>query len=250
MAWQDETENYVDTMDKELLSRRAQNNLRRLVANTDALLSGDAAAYSGSFEGRPSAAEAGDGAVISVTNFGPRHVRLVSDGTYWRPLNGSAVLWQYAGSIAAPAASLTMAGVFAFFALPSMRVPANLLFPGAKLRVTAFLRRSAAGGSPASANISAFWNPVDLVSAGQVVATQAMTTAVGTQGMMFSEAYVGSLAGYTPTINTIPGAAVTTGSTDRAMPLNADSFIYIGASSSFEAGAVFQLINFTVELVG
>jgi hypothetical protein len=78
MAWNDETENYVDTMDRELLSRRAQNILRSLVAN------GGVVGTPVTWASRPTSPTVGDR--IVVTDVHPSTpVEFLWNGTAWIP---------------------------------------------------------------------------------------------------------------------------------------------------------------------
>jgi hypothetical protein len=69
----------------------------------------------------------------------------ISDGTYWRPINGSVVLSRQSGSIATPIA--TLAGVTSGMFVPAIPVviPAGMMVPGlCQLRVEAAFRRTGA----------------------------------------------------------------------------------------------------------
>lgn len=75
-----------------------------------------------------------------------RGARFVCDGQYLRPLGGSAIAAQRAGSIAAPVYRLTLAAAAGSFVPPEIPLfPANLLIPGqSQIRVEMVIRHSTA----------------------------------------------------------------------------------------------------------
>lgn len=95
---------------------------------------------------RPSASS-NAGRVIRITDVGVSvgGSHWISDGTYWRPVNGYIVLQQQAGSIATPLAAVT--GVTTSMLVPSksLVIPAGMLIPGsAELDIKGFFRRTGA----------------------------------------------------------------------------------------------------------
>lgn len=75
---------------------------------------------------RPSAATAGAGAEIRVSDVGPQYNRFVSDGTYWRPVGMVPLLTQLTEVTKTDADTATQT-VFSY------TVPAGLLTPGCAL---------------------------------------------------------------------------------------------------------------------
>ncbi len=86
--------------------------------------------YSGLFASAPAASAVKVGAMILVTDF-PTPALFTSDGTYWRPVNGSCIISQAAGSLSVPAVTGPVAGGAFTLALPKpILIPAGLLIPG------------------------------------------------------------------------------------------------------------------------
>lgn len=88
----------------------------------------------------PSAVTVGAGATVQVTNVGVSPTWFVSDGTNWHPLNGMALLYNRAGSLASPLATLTAA--IGIFTLPeTLVIPASLISPRMRLCTEAQFQR-------------------------------------------------------------------------------------------------------------
>lgn len=101
------------------------------------------------WDDRP-AASSNTSRVIRITDVGPAGAgsHWVSDGTYWRPVNGSIVLQKQSGSIATPLAAVT--GVTSSMLVPSKSriIPAGMLIPGdAQLKIEAMFRRTGANAT-------------------------------------------------------------------------------------------------------
>lgn len=105
--------------------------------------------YVGTWALRPAASGHPVGSVMYITDFGnavgsattagvASGSEWVSNGVYWKPLNGKVALYMQSSSMAAPIATLTGNGTVQFFTLPaSILLPAGMLFPGAQLEVFA-----------------------------------------------------------------------------------------------------------------
>lgn len=105
-----------------------------LVAGT----SGNSAiTYEGTWASRPAATSVTAGAKIRITDVGVGgYSEWVSDGTYWRPVNGSVLLECRAGSVSSPVTSLTGNGTIQQYILPrDILLPAGMLIPGSQLEV-------------------------------------------------------------------------------------------------------------------
>jgi len=101
-------------------------------------ISSDEFVYSGTWALRPDAANFQPGRLAWMDDVGPAGSAWVSDGTYWRPLNGSALLYIQAGSIASPVSTLTGNGTSQNFELPEpCLLPGGMLFPGCRVDVEA-----------------------------------------------------------------------------------------------------------------
>jgi len=212
---------------------------------------GGGGASSYTWAGKPTAASAGAGTVIVVTDIGPSRTQWVSDGTNWRPLNGRVTLFQQTGTATAPVSSISTTSGTAtqFTGLPSLAIPGGMLYAGAKVVITAAVRRSAVGGSPVSGNVLAFLNGADGVVGGSQVGLVQGGSVVGVVGFLMTEAYIGTNA-YMPTYNAPPAGNPQAGTGDRALTLANPSYVYFFGSSGYETGGTVQLIGYTVELVG
>jgi hypothetical protein len=101
-------------------------------------ISSDEFVYSGGWTTRPDAANFQPGRLAWMDDVGPSGSSWVSDGTYWRPLNGLALLYIQAGTIAAPVSTLTGNGTSQNFVLPEpCLIPGGMLFPGCRIDVDA-----------------------------------------------------------------------------------------------------------------
>jgi hypothetical protein len=101
---------------------------------------------------RPTASAVAVGTVFAASDIGPAGTLFRSDGTAWRPLNGRALLYQRAGSIASPIS--TLSGVTSgTFTLPAaMTIPAGLIPTHGTLLIRARVQRTGANAT-ASFNV-------------------------------------------------------------------------------------------------
>lgn len=97
-------------------------------------------AYTGEWAGRPAANAAGEGAEIAVRDVPRGSVsRWYSDGSHWRPMGGSVLLYSQGKGYTNPLGSVTWAGAAITMAIPggSIQIPAGLIVPGlTELRVS------------------------------------------------------------------------------------------------------------------
>jgi len=97
-------------------------------------------AYSGSWSGRPAASSAGVGTEIAITDvpFGGVS-RWYSDGSSWRTVSGSVLLYAQGKGYTNPLGSVTWGRAAVTMAIPggSIKIPAGLIEPGlTELRVS------------------------------------------------------------------------------------------------------------------
>lgn len=98
-------------------------------------------AYSGVWANRPIASSVPARTKIAITDVGVGgYSEWFSDGTYWKPVNGSLLLFRDRGTVAAPLATITGDGVLtiATFAIPnaaSLLIPAGMCYPGSRIVV-------------------------------------------------------------------------------------------------------------------
>lgn len=98
-------------------------------------------AYEGTWASRPAASAVAAGSKMRATDVGVGgYSEWVSNGTNWRPLNGSVLLFEDRGSAASPIATLTGDGVatqmgFVIPGASSVRLPAGMPFAGSRLSV-------------------------------------------------------------------------------------------------------------------
>lgn len=97
---------------------------------------------------RPTPAAAGVGAVITVTDFPAGGVsRWYSDGTSWRPVNGSVLIGRGGGSLASPIFSSTPGAAAETYFGPLLTIPAGMIPPYARICGEALLRRTVGGAA-------------------------------------------------------------------------------------------------------
>ena len=98
--------------------------------------------------GRPDAGLVSAGTELQVTDYANQ--KFISDGTYWRPAQGRALIYsKTADSISTPIATLSAAGVFA---LPggSPVIPAGMIAPQTKVCAVAQFRKYGSSGTVAA----------------------------------------------------------------------------------------------------
>lgn len=104
-----------------------------------AIATRDRIAYTGTWANRPAATAVAPGTKMIATDVGVGgYSEWVSNGTNWRPVNGSVLLFEDRGSVAAPIASLTGDGVSTQmgFVIPnasSVRLPAGMAYIGSHI---------------------------------------------------------------------------------------------------------------------
>lgn len=99
--------------------------------------------------GKPAASASNNGQTIRITDVGhsASGSLLQSDGTIWRPVNGSILIASAFGSVAAPLASFTGATAGSFtLSGGNPSIPASLLPVGACVKAWAMMRRHGTNG--------------------------------------------------------------------------------------------------------
>ncbi len=199
---------------------------------------------------RPSASTAGAGAIIRVSDLGPGGSSWISDGTIWRPLAGHAMLYQRVGSVATPIATLSGDGTAKSFVLPeNVLIPANTLFVGATLLISARFRRIALAGAPVAANCTTRFGSTNTTADGSVGSVQ-VAAAVGQE--YESEA---TLQVYSSTVSVGRGfvaanAVQQNTFSDRTVNITVDNYLSCGVAAGYIAGDTVALISYSVALKG
>ena len=125
-----------------------------LSAEGTSLVSGDGSVVplsppSHTWAGKPTAAASGSGTIVRITDVGVGAFGSLwaSDGTNWRPLNGSVVLANLSATLASPVATQT-GGTGSVFTAASVSIPAGMLIPASsQIQVVAHVRRTGTGGT-------------------------------------------------------------------------------------------------------
>lgn len=199
----------------------------------------------GAFSARP-AASANTGNYYVATDIGTTAssfsgTLFVSDGTNWKPVNGSVVLANVLSSTAI--ATLTATGAFT---LPSnILIPPGLLFQGATLRVRMIVSRATTN---VSTDIRASISPSATVL--QFAGTVAAITLSGTTNFagMDAEAYMQSNTSFNQAQPNW-GAAQTSGVNSRTMDNTVNQYVTFGVTT-LGAGDTASLLGYSVVLVG
>lgn len=99
-----------------------------------------------SWVNRPSPASVHPGTLIAVSDY--NYARFVSDGTYWRPVQGSVLIYSKWGSLASPLAVIQNSTA-ATFTLPggAPKIPAGMILPNAKITIQSDSRKVGANGT-------------------------------------------------------------------------------------------------------
>lgn len=153
--------------------------------------------------GKPRTSAANDGQTIRITDVGHSASGSLfqSDGTIWRPVNGSVLIGAGAGSIAAPIATVTgvVAGAFSL-PLGNPTMPADFLPVGAIIKVSAiFHRRGANGPGTVWARLGNNGNSTDSgVNSVATTATDGQDTFIDAHAMIASATTFAAQTGLAP----------------------------------------------------
>lgn len=214
-------------------------------APVQALVSGAGAIL---WAARPTAASAGAGATIVVSDCGYSTWR--SDGTNWRPSGGSYMLLNRAGSAATPVASLVSAGAAILMASPlaGLKIPAGMIIPGlTKLRLETYWNKT---GAAAGINCIVCLGTTNSFSDSQT-GNQFIGAAANSVWRQFSDYMFDTSNACTETVISVAvGAAtgaVSTPLRNTNINTNADMFLNWGTTSS-TAGDGLQAFSATVTL--
>jgi hypothetical protein len=182
---------------------------------------------------------------------GAQKILMRSDGTYWRPMNGSAVLWSRAGSVNTPIASLTGTAAAQNFVLPdTLQIPVGLLFPNCRLIVSARIGRNNVIGTTTSARIR-FGTANS--TADTHIAFNSLSASASTQWDALAELLVRST---TSQHRTLSGTRFSTGAflfdtAEVALDLTTlPYYVSIGLESSFASPDVVSLYGYQVTISG
>lgn len=194
------------------------------------------------------AASACTGCEIVVTDYG--YAKFRSDGTYWRPTNGEAVIRQLVGTLAAPLASAAGTGS-GTGVLYSSVIPAGMIFPSARVEVYAVLRRSG------SVEAGVFDTRVSL-TAGTAGAVFGNAPATGTSNptghklanVLHAQAssflQMGGSSDFNAATTSVPPSEILAATNFATTPV----YLQVCFSSVFTAASTLELLAFNVRLVG
>lgn len=216
-------------------------------------------AYKGVWASRPAASAVPAGSKMCATDVGVGgYSEWVSDGTYWRPVNGSVLLFEDRGSVASPIASLTGDGVSTQigFVIPnasSVRMPAGMAFVGSRIVVVFECMKGAV--ATVTNNFTSKLDSVTVSSAGNnPVGSISMGPTANLSGRSFGTAVVTGLA---TTSNSRATSFAASGSGFFDMPAAAWDFdsnppyitLYI-QGAALPAGELYHLVGYQVYFEG
>lgn len=177
--------------------------------------------------GHSSAITAGNGA-LQWFLLGNNNVLMRSDGTYWRPMNGRALLYQRSRTLTNPIATITGTAAAQNFTLPdTLLIPAGLMIPESRIYVTARMRRTTAGGGGTFAAFIRYGtanNPTD-------VSIDGGSMAPATNADFDAYTYLGF-------------RAANSQNRSNFSPLNNSTAAMFSTDISFDAGASATYVNF------
>lgn len=210
--------------------------------------------YVGTWASRPAASDVTAGSLMEITDYGAGgRSYWWSDGTYWRPQNGSVRLFTdfvTADPTANSLASLTGNSTEQFFTLPAgnLLIPAGMVnVPDARVTVEFYARR--AGATGAAANVRAYISDSAAGTLRATVSQQSMTLVDG--AMLTPQGQIRFGAGSTPAMaqRSLPNQVATTAGWETSASILSSENLYIlfGIQSTWTAD-VCHLLGYDVTL--
>jgi hypothetical protein len=202
---------------------------------------------------KPAASAVLTGTTIRISDVGVSGSLWTSDGTNWRPQNGSLVLWRRVGSLAAPVApNLTPTGANLSFAVPdTMNIPAGMLIPGTtRVQVMAKLRRLGGSGAVGGAGVRLGNSGAAGINDNSIVAQSVAATA-NLDMLMWGYADVVTTTTYSGTGTAQPnstGAAAAFVDRTTSFDTTASNLISIGIASTLTVDQV-ALLGYSITLL-
>ena len=127
----------------------------------------------------PAASAYPAGKQLTILDLGPTPTTWISDGTYWHAFGGRQLIYQKAGSLATPVATMTLASAIQSFTLPqNLLIPVGLVGVGAMVCADAGYQRGATAAGTANAKM--YLGPTNSTT-DNVHANLAMAATVGLQ---------------------------------------------------------------------
>lgn len=205
------------------------------------------------FAGLPAASENNLGMSARVTDIGPVGGSIfISTGTYWKPLNGSCVLAQANGSVAAPIQTLSAAGKFTLPA-DQMITGGSLVLPTGLLRVgftvttyAKFKHRGTGGAWSISARLGTLNTSSD-----NALTFQNGAATNDNDVWVVKDGHIVSSTSFTADGFAVPNSFTTGAFTDKNSNFNTASVMYLGLYlSAVNAADFVDFIEYRVELKG
>ena len=207
--------------------------------------------YNGVWSTRPSATAYAVGTQIYITDI-PAGGRTLfyTDGTNWRPINGSVTLFAGAGSASSPLGTLTSVGAAILMtgALSGIRIPAGLIVPAKSLmRVCAYWNKTgSASGISCVTTIGTSNSLSDSQTVGQFIG--ALATSVLNEQIDYMFPNATSLTTTSNAVNTNAAAGATSTPTySTNINTAADMFLNFGTTSS-TSGDGLQIFALSVQV--
>lgn len=169
-----------------------------------------------------------------------------SDGTIWRPVGGNVLLYRQVGSVATPLATLASATSGALTpAAGNPTIPAALLVAGARVRVSAFVKKT---GTTAGWTLNARLGTNNSTTDNVVFANALGNTVI--QFNVFTEAGITSSTAYVTQNFIIPNnSSTSTSFADKSTQFNIASVNYVSIDiSSANASDSFGLMTLFVDI--
>lgn len=229
----------------------SQGNVTGLVGPDGSLISFAGPAYT--FAGLPAASANNLGMSARVTDIGPIGGSIfVSTGTYWKPLNGSIVLAQANGSVAAPIQTLSAAGKYTLpadqmISAGSLVLPANLLRVGFTLAIYAKFKHRGTGG---------VWTVAPRLGTTNATTDNSLAFMTGAATndndvWLTKEGHIATSTSFTADGFATPNSFTTGAFTDKASNFNNASVNYLGLYlAAVNAADFVDLIEYRIELKG
>ncbi len=187
-----------------------------------------------------------DGAYWDIDGSGPYGIN--SSGIAVPLFSGFSILYQRAGTIAAPVTTLSGDGTAKSFVLPeNVLIPAGTLTLGSTLLVSARFRRTALAGAPVAANCTTRFGSTNTVADSAVGSVQ-VNASVNQDYESEATLIVGS-----PTVSVTRGfvaanAVQNATLADRPVNIAVDNYLSCGVAGGYIAGDTVALISYSVAI--
>lgn len=206
----------------------------------------------GTWANRPAPSDVPPRSIYIVTDL--NNTEMVTDGTYWRAVNGYMSWLSQPGLVGTPIATTTIALVSKKFTLPSgdIILPAGLMqVPGARLVVHSGYNRSVLGGTPTAIGVGATLGPNNVAATDPAIVATNIGASLGAVTRV--DAFLTSMGFGTTHLTTAfvpPGSASgINGYSDRLFDFSAPNFLNFTIAGNGADTSTLGLLHYHVAII-